>query len=360
MVHSVDPFAGVGVASLRLPEYSGWPRLIYIMYYVPLLLLVVALDRWEPLSRFVSKRRNRRVLPLALVQVGLIAVAIIHPFSAVHADRTLRIDFLDVGQGDAALITMPDGTTLLVDGGGRPRFRSDSNNSFERETRSIGESVVSEYLWWRGLERVDYVLATHADADHIDGLNDVAKNFKVRAALVARTPDADDEYARFAKSLSPRGIPTRLLASGDELHFGNVKLSVLWPVPRSDSNAPSGNNDSIVVRLQFGERVILLTGDVERAGEEGMLASGADLRADVIKVAHHGSKTSSTQSLVDAVHPRYAIISVGQTSIFGHPTAEVVARLQKGGAEVLRTGESGTISVVTDGNDLTVETFVRK
>jgi competence protein ComEC len=275
------------------------------------------------------------------------------------------VDFLDVGQGDSALVTFPDNSTLLIDGGGRPGpFKNSAAENdaeaFEREARSIGESVVSEYLWWRGLDHVDYLLATHADADHIDGLNDVAQNFKVRAALVARTPDTDAEYSRFASTLARRGVPTRLIGAGDVLEFGQVKLRVLWPAPLADSNASSTNNDSIVLHLEYGECAVLLTGDIEKAGEEQMLSVGADLRADVIKVAHHGSKTSSIQSLIEAVRPRHAIISVGQASIFGHPNPEVVERWQNSGAQVMKTGDSGTITVVTNGKDLTVETFVKK
>src|SRR4029077_5246042 len=118
----------------------------------------------------------------------------------------------------------------------------------------IGESVVSEYLWWRGLDHVDYILATHADADHIDGLNDVARNFAVRAALVARTPGKDEEYARLAKTLSEREVPLRIIGAADVLTFGLVTAKVLWPAPEQDSGFPSRNNDSIVLRLQFGER----------------------------------------------------------------------------------------------------------
>ncbi len=364
MAHSVDPFSNAGVASLRIPEYAGWPGVVYALYYLPLLILVRSLAHWKPLSLAAPSRRKRKILTVTLAGQLLMAMLLIfHPLSDGRATGKLRVDFLDVGQGDAALITFPDNTTLLVDAGGRPGpFQRESDESdsetLQPETRSIGESVVAEYLWWRGLDHVDYILATHADADHIDGLNDVAQNFEVRAALVARTPDRDDEYARIAKTLSARTIPTRLLAGGDELHFGQVKLTVLWPMPQADSGAPSGNNDSIVLRLQFGQRAILMTGDIERRGEERILASTVDLRADVIKVAHHGSKTSSSQSLIDAVSPRYAIISVGQTSIFGHPNAEVVERWQNSGAQVMKTGECGTISVVTDGRQLKVTSFV--
>src|SRR5205823_8194676 len=118
----------------------------------------------------------------------LLTVVLFHPLSGARADGILHIDFLDVGQGDSALITTPDGTTLLIDGGGRPNIdwnaSDDAEPAFERDTGSIGERVVSEYLWSLGLDRVDYILPTHADADHIDGLNDVARNFKVRGAIV--------------------------------------------------------------------------------------------------------------------------------------------------------------------------------
>ena len=348
MVHSVDPFADVGVASLRLPEYSGWPRAIYVAYYLPLLLLVIALHRWEPLSRFAKKRADHRAWPTALAQMALIVIVILHPFSAAYAEGQLRVDFLDVGQGDAALITMPDGTTLLVDGGGRPRFRTDSNNEFERETRSIGESVVSEYLWWRGLDRVDYVLATHADADHIDGLNDVVRNFVVNTALVGRTPPNDPEFAKFSGSLMNTHLET--VHVGDVIHFGEVEVRVLWPPPGTDSS----NDDSVVLKLRFRERSILLTGDIEKKAEAALVAAPPDLRADVVKVAHHGSRTSSTDAFVSATKPRFAIISVGQDSIFGHPHGEVVERWKRVGADVLTTGKCGTISVNTDGKNLAV------
>jgi competence protein ComEC len=341
MVHSVEPFSDAGLASLRLPEYSGWARLIYVVYYVPLLLLLVALHRWEPLSRF---RKNRSYRALVLLQTLLVVIVIVHPLSTVRADGLLRIDFLDVGQGDSALITMPNRTTLLVDGGGRPRF-----GSSERETRSIGEAVVSEYLWWRGLDRVDYVLATHADADHIDGLNDVVRNFAVSAALVGRTPANDPEFAKFTASLAKTSLET--VRAGDIIRFGEVEIQVLWPPPGADSS----NDDSVVMKLRFRDRSILLTGDIEKKAEAALRTS--DLKADVVKVPHHGSKTSSTEAFVAATGARFAIVSVGKDSTFGHPHAEVVERWKQSGAQILTTGNHGMISVITDGTDLWLEKF---
>jgi competence protein ComEC len=363
MVHSVDPFSRLGAASMRLPEYTGKAGALYGVYYLPLLLLARALASWQPLSlpRRVTKRTSI-VWLVALVQLLAMGLIVFHPFSAGRGSGKLQIDFLDVGQGDAALVTFPDNTTLLIDGGGRPgpmqNGYADEDENFNRETRSIGETVVSEYLWWRGLDHVDYLLATHADADHIDGLNDVARNFHVRAALVARTPASDLEFTRFAKTLADGRIPLRLIGSGDVLRFGEVTAEVLWPVALADANASSNNNDSIVLRLQLGARALLLTGDIEAKGENGVLRDHKNPGADVVKVAHHGSRTSSTDAFVSEVKARFAVVSVGQVSIFGHPNAEVVDRWRRSGAQVLTTGNSGTITVITDGKNLELQTFV--
>jgi competence protein ComEC len=273
----------------------------------------------------------------------------LHPLSNAGEKGRLRVDFLDVGQGDAALVTMPDGTKLLVDGGGN----TDLNRS-KTDRRSIGEAVVSEYLWWRGLDTVDYVLATHADADHIDGLNDVLRNFTVNAALVARSPANDPEYAKFSQTLGATNTHVATIQAGDVIRFGDVELKVLWPPAAAHANDPSRNNDSVVIRASLGRRTLLFTGDVEKAAERAMNASTIDLRADVVKVPHHGSKSSSTEAFVAATKPQLAIISVGQHSMFGHPHREVVERWKGIGACVLTTGNCGTITVTTDGKDLHV------
>jgi competence protein ComEC len=138
------------------------------------------------------------------------------------------------------------------------------------------------------------------------------------------------------------------------MRFGEVELRVLWPPPGEESN----NDDSLVLKLQFRDRSILLTGDIEKRAEAALLAR--ELKTDVVKVAHHGSKTSSTEAFVFATKPRFAIISVGRDSMFGHPHAEVVERWQRAGAEVLTTGDYGMISVITNGTDLRLTKFTEK
>jgi competence protein ComEC len=365
MVHSVEPFSSLGLASFRLPEYRGWPAAIYLLYCMPLLLLTIFLLRWKPLGplQVVRKRSRKTVLTLIVLQLLLGGVVLLHPFSPSRADGKLHVDFLDVGQGDAALVTMPDGTTLLVDGGGRPTFfKTGSDDQFEstdRDIRSIGETVVSEHLWSRGLDKVDYILATHADADHIDGLNDVMRNFSVRSALVARTPEKDSEYSKFAQSLRSTNTHVETIQAGDQLQFGSVIINVLWPYPTNEPGASSGNNDSVVLQLKFGQNSILLTGDIEKQTEAQLLAGNCELKSDVVKVPHHGSRSSSTEDFVKATSPRYAIISVGQRSMFGHPHKEVVERWNSNGAQVLTTGNCGMISVTLDGERVSLSTFVK-
>ena len=369
MTHLVDPFTRLGIASVRLPHYSGWPGCVYVLYYLPLAFLISALARWNPLrpvsiTRGASLTLSRRKVRIAAASfIAIFGVIVWHPFSAARPDGRLHVDFLDVGQGDSALVTMPDGTTLMIDGGGRPNMNrgdpdGDSDEPFQRDTRSIGEGVVSEFLWARGLARIDYLLPTHADADHIDGLNDVARNFNVRSAIVARTPPDDPEYVRFAATMKEAGVSIEKIGAGDLLHFGNVTAEVLWPPPSGDVNAPSANNDGLVVRIRFGDRALLFTADIEKQAETAILNEGVDLRSDIVKVAHHGSRTSSTPPFVAASRPSLAVISVGRTSIFGHPHKEVVERWRASGAEVMTTGQRGTITVTTDGKDLKVSTFV--
>ena len=380
LIHGVDPFARAGLASLRLPAYAGAASAVYALHYAPLLVLARALLRWRPLAepprarrmeeggrakfdeeeafeRRAAARRGRLLKAAGWMSVTTAFIIVAHPFSAPPADGRLRVDFLDVGQGDAALVTMPDGSTLLVDGGGRPRFRApraDEGDAeeFEPDSRGVGDAAVAEYLWWRGLSRLDYVLATHAHADHVDGLNDIVKSFGARAALVGRAPHDDEEFARLSLTARGADVPLHVVVRGDRLRFGAVEADVLWPPP----GGTSANDDSVVLRLRYGRRTFLLTGDIESRAEHAL--AGDDLRSDALKVAHHGSRTSSTEVFVAATRPALAVVSVGLDSPYGHPHPSVVERWRAAGAQVLTTGERGMITVSTDGEDLLVETFV--
>jgi len=347
----------------RLPAYSGPGWAIYFLYFVPVLYFAFAVHRWEPFILGQQAWAVRRILlyPISALLAALVGVIIFHPFSTPRPDGRLHIDFLDVGQGDAALVTFPDGKTLLVDAGGRTRYKADDeeDRTFEPDVRGIGEAVVSEFLWHRGYSRIDHILATHADADHMQGFTDVAKNFKIGSALFGRMPVDDPDFASLVEILDRRKTPLEPLSRGDRLSFGNVTVEVLYPLDPAVPNTFSDNDNSVVLRIVYGSRSFLLTGDIERLAETELLQGGGNLAADLIKAPHHGSRTSSTQQFIDAVAPAHAVISVGRSSPFGHPHGEVVERWKAAGADVLTTGERGMISMSTDGKDLVIDRFIK-
>ena len=364
-IHTADLFIENGWASFRLPHYSGAMRAIYILYFLPLIVLTYLLHHWKPFSLESKVRSLKSKVRYAFAALTIFLLLIIfHPLSAPKPDGRLHVDFLDVGQGDSALITMPDGETLLIDGGGKINFSAlyvqregEEPELFEPDAQSIGEAVVSEFLWEKGYSQIDYILATHADADHIQGLTDAAKNFRVRTAIFGRMPLNDADFIELYNVLQKRNIPAFDASRGDVLNFGDVKIEVLYPEKDESPEAVSDNNHSLVLRLVYGDRKFLLTGDIEKETESLLTNAPEFLRADVVKVAHHGSRTSSTENFINAVKTKVAVISVGRDSPFGHPKPEVVERWKNDGAKVLTTGENGTISFSTDGKDLQMKTF---
>ena len=354
-------FSDNGWASFRLPAYSHAGLSFYLLYFAPILFLAFAVNKWKPFDLKISLWPVRRnvLFSAVAVLIALLAVVVFHPFSAPRPDGRLHIDFLDVGQGDSALVTFPNGETLLVDGGGRVNYRKndDENETFEPDTRGIGESVVSEFLWDRGYSSINHILATHADADHIEGLNDVAKNFSIGSAIFGRTPMNDLEFAALAAILAKRGVPIETISRGNRFKFGDAIVEALYPVAAADPDSASDNDHSVVLRIVYGNRAFLLTGDIERTAEFELVNGGGTLQADVVKVAHHGSRTSSTQEFIDSIQAKYAVISVGRSSPFGHPHPEVVERWKAAGANVMTTGERGTVSFSTDGRDLELTRF---
>jgi len=212
----------------------------------------------------------------------------------------------------------------------------------------------------KGYSQIDYILATHADADHIQGLLDVAKNFRPRAAIFGRTPMKDAEFVELHSILQKRGIEEATISRGDVLVFDDVKIEVLNPLRNESAEDVSVNNNSLVLRVFYGERKFLLTGDIEKETETLLLNAPEFLQTDVIKVAHHGSRTSSTQEFINLTKAKVAVISVGRESPYEHPHEEVVERWKNAGAKVMTTGENGTISISTDGRDLQLKTFNRE
>lgn len=352
-------FSEAGLTGTRIPIYSGFGFIVYPLSAVFAAAISIIVLRWDP---FLLKPRRRLENNLGIVLIGLVsfsaALIIFHPGSSPARTGFLTVDFLDVGQGDAAFVTFPDGKTMLIDGGGQVKFTdNDEQPDFEPDLPRIGEAVVSEFLWEQGYSSIDYIVATHSDADHMQGLVDAARNFKIGEAWFGRIPSEAKEMTELAGVLKRRGVGFHKVYSGQSFEIGGAIVEVLNPAREDDEKVLDGNNDSVVLRISYGNRTFLFTGDIESDAEKRLLASGSSFRADVVKAAHHGSRTSSIQEFVDAVKPAYSIISVGRHSIFGHPHREVVERWEASGATVITTGETGTITISSNGESLEVNRY---
>jgi competence protein ComEC len=302
--------------------------------------------------------RGRRAARYGVVAIGLVVSAwLAWPWLLPAGRGELRATFLDVGHGDACLIRFPRGTTMLVDGGGS--YRDDVD---------IGERVVAPFLWHARVRRLDYVVATHPHPDHAKGLRFLLEHFPVRHFWDNGAPLRSPWYAELRREAEARGIYGDVVAEEPSgLTLDGVRLEVLHPTttyrpsrPRRSSGAedPEENQRSLVLKLTYGEVSFLLTGDIEQDAEAFLVGSGRDLRATVLKVPHHGSRTSSSEAFVRAVGPRLAVFSVPRDSRFGHPHPAVLARYRALGAQILRTDEHGAITVRTDGRAVWVEPYV--
>lgn len=241
----------------------------------------------------------------------------------------LTVRFLDVGQGDAALITCAD-QSLLIDGG-----------------PSSASSKLYTILQDLGITHLDYIIATHPDADHCGGIAGALNAASCGTFYCSVTEHDTKTFQSIVRYLGT--TPITVPRAGDSFAFGSATVSFVGPVtPTRDTN-----NGSLVCTLTYGDASFLFTGDAEAESESQMVASGADLDVDVLKVGHHGSDSSSTEQFLSKITPEYAVISVGKNS-YGHPTDEALARLGAAGADILRTDELGTITFQTNGEALEV------
>lgn len=286
----------------------------------------------------VSLLRGRSVgRSLGLLAAGLLWMVL--PRSAV-GDGRLRLTVLDVGQGDGLVLRSPRGRVRLVDAGGTYDSRFD-----------VGEAVVGPYLWSQGVSRLDGILITHAHPDHVGGVPAIVRGFSVGSVSEGPAPRRDRVYDALEAQLTAVGLPRRSVARGFSEVWDGVAIRVVGPVA---TGRPwrTRNDDSVAVELVFGDVHLLLTGDLEATGE-ARLAVG---KAQIVKVPHHGSRSSSGADFVRRVAPRIALVSAGFRNRFGHPDPAVVERYRQYGRVACTAGE-GTLTVSTDGQRIWVETY---
>jgi competence protein ComEC len=309
---------------------------------------------------FVAVGRQRAVwlrgvewrwVVLAGTAASLVALEL-HARAFGNPHGVLRVTMLDVEQGDAALVDLPDGRLMLIDAGG-----------FVGSPVNPGERVVLPVLRGRRRDHIDVMVLSHPHPDHFGGLLSVAEKVSVGEFWdtgQGEREGAGPEYRRLLQTLRERGTVFKRpedLCSGREVDLGGAWLRVLGPCPRAVPGR-NANDNSWVFRLRYGERSVLFTGDAEHEQEQELLAADRDaLRADVLKVGHHGSRTSTSPEFLNAVNPSLATISCGMRNSYGHPHAVTLETLEHASVEYARLDDSGSVRVTTDGTQLDVQTF---
>lgn len=249
----------------------------------------------------------------------------------------VAVHFIDVGQGDCELIQYMS-TGILIDAGETPNGPK-----------------VAQYLKDAGITTLEYVVATHPHSDHYGGLAEVVKDFDVEHVLMPDVTSNDSSFQKLLEAIKAKGLKIETPKPGSALAtaIGGLTLDVFAPNSASYSDT---NEYSIVIKAAYGATSFLFTGDASSVSEAEMLKNGYDLSADVLKVGHHGSTTSTSQAFLDAVNPSLAVIEVGKDNPYGHPNAEILDRLNKYGVRVYRTDLNGTVTMVSDGAKITVST----
>lgn len=290
---------------------------------------------------------SRFPVSLSMAALACSAVCVLIPRPLSYRPGTLEITAIDVGQGDSLLLVSPQGKTLLIDAGGPIGGDLTAGSNFE-----IGEDVVSPVLWTHHIHRLDAVELTHAHSDHMGGMPAVLRNFHPKELWVGKNPEGP-AYDALLKEAQELGVQVRSFAAGDSFDFAGTRVQVLSPTGSYVPGPSPKNDDSLVIRVAYRHTSVLLEGDAEAASEAHMLIE--PLSSDLLKVGHHGSKTSTTPPFLEAVHPGYAIISVGHRNPFGHPRIEVLDRLQKAHVRTFRTDAIGATSFYLDGDGITAE-----
>jgi len=329
----------IHTADLRVPGPALWTALLAMAAW--------AFCMW-------AVRRSKAWTVAALIALPLGTVAVLLPEPAVLSQGKLEVTAIDVGQGDSLLVVSPQGRTMLVDAGGPVGGLNEA--AAATSNFDVGEEVVSPYLWSRRIRKLDVLALSHAHSDHMGGMAAVMRNFRPRELWVATDPDSD-AYRSLVAEAAELGVTVRHFRTGDSMGWGGSQIKVLAPEPDYTNPAQPKNDDSLVMRIEHGRSSVLLEGDAESASEEAMLTHHL-APVTLLKVGHHGSRSSTTPAFFAALTPKDAVVSVGRGNTFGHPRGEVIQRIATGGTRLFRTDEFGLTTFLLS-DDGTIREILR-
>lgn len=288
----------------------------------------------------LTKRKKQRIIKELVIAIVAIAAFLLSQYGIdlnkskpKEVDGTMQVHYLDVGQGDATLVTC-DGAAMLIDAG---------NNNKGTE--------VKEYLESQNIQSLDLVIGTHGDADHIGGLDIVIDSFDCGTIIMPDRKRDTKTYKDVITAVENKNYVITYPMVGNVYDLGEAEVKVIAPV--DNKYGSNENNYSVGVLVTYGESIFLFTGDAEEEAEEDILSTGIDIDCDVYKAAHHGSSTANTSAFLDAALPEYVVISCGEGNDYGHPHSEVLNELRTRGIKVFRTDEQGAIVASTDGKSIT-------
>lgn len=326
------------------------PTLKFIFLYYCLLVFIIIKEKIQ--IRISIKLKNK-------VIAILIILVIINPikyFSNIKQSN-LKIYFVDVGQGDSTCIVTPKNKIILIDGGGNSKD----------ENYDIGKQTLLPYLLDKKINKIDYCIVSHFDSDHCGGLMYILKNLKVKNIIIGKQYEEYENYKEFIKIAKDKKINIRVVGAGEKITIEkNLYIDVLWPINREKMVIQNAiNNNSLVFKLRYINFSMLFTGDIEEIAEKEILDKYKEntefLKSTILKVAHHGSKTSSTKEFINIVKPKYAVIGVGKDNKFGHPSNVTIENLKTINTEIYRTDEMGEISInVNIRGNINIEEFIKK
>lgn len=324
VLNLIKVFSSIPYSSLHIHNPSF---MIIVSYFASLILIIKNKNKW-------------RFLPFVIV----VCLYLVSPY--LFPNNSLKITFFDVGQGDASLVQLPDKKVMLIDG-----------STYEPD---IGRMVIAPYLWSKGIRRVDFMVVSHPHPDHYGGLIYVMESFKVGEVwLNGRTATGIEG---FFQKMQKKRIPYRILKRGDLLDTGGYKIFVFHPYEGFYANSPRGsfsnqNSDSLVLKIESNDVSTLFTGDIETEAEENLIHLGKYLKSKILKVPHHGGRTSSSERFLKAVNPQIAVVSVGKNNTFNHPHQETVERYKNIGARLFRTDIDGAITIISKNKSFEIKTY---